>query len=190
MDTKNVLIVGVGGQGIIFCSKVLASGLLEAGYDVKLSEVHGMAQRGGSVSTQIRYGLKVYSPVIAKGEADVIVAFEKMEAARYLDYLKPGGIILVNDFAIPPAPVLSGKLSYPDGIIADLKLTAKVIKLDAESLVKQIGNPKAANTIILGTLIELLDLGDIDWDGVIEKLVPPRAVDFNCKALKLGMGLS
>lgn len=190
MDTKNILIVGVGGQGIIFCSKVLAAGLLRAGYDVKMSEVHGMAQRGGSVSTQIRYGKKVYSPVIAKGNADVIVSFEKMEAMRYIDYLKPNGAILVNDFAVPPAPVLSGKIPYPDDIIADLKSKARVVTLDAASLVKQIGNPKAMNTIILGTLIALLGLEDIDWNDVIKELVPSKAIDFNCRALELGMKVS
>jgi indolepyruvate ferredoxin oxidoreductase beta subunit len=190
MNTKNILIVGVGGQGIIFCSKVLAAGLLKAGYDVKMSEVHGMAQRGGSVSTHVCYGKKVYSPVISKGEADILVSFEKMEAMRYIDYLKPNGTALVNDFEIPPAPVLSGKTSYPDGIIDDLKLKVKVVTLDVASLVKQVGTPKAMNTIILGALIKLLELDDIDWNEVIREMVPPKAVDFNCKALKLGMTVS
>ncbi len=190
MDTKNILIVGVGGQGIIFCSKVLAAGLLKAGYDVKMSEVHGMAQRGGSVSTQIRFGKKVYSPVIAKGEADLIVSFEKMEAMRYIDYLKPNGTVLVNECTVLPAPVLSGKIPYPDGITDALKSKAKVITLNAQDLVEEVGNPKAMNTIILGTLVKLLGLEDIAWNEIIKELVPPKAVDFNCKALELGMKVS
>ena len=120
-DVKNILLLGVGGQGIILASKILAQGLIAAGYDVKMSEVHGMAQRGGSVTTQIRYGSDVYSPIIGKGQADIIVAFEKMECLRWIDYLKTEGKVVVNDYEIPSAPILAGKAKYPERILDVLK---------------------------------------------------------------------
>ena len=129
--TKSVLLVGVGGQGTILASKILTAGLIEAGYDVKMSEVHGMSQRGGSVSTQVRYGEKVYSPIIGKGEADVLVSFETMEAIRCLDGLKPGGKVVVNDYKMPSLPILSGAKEYPDGIIEELKSKVPTLALDA-----------------------------------------------------------
>ena len=119
-DVMNILLVGVGGQGTILASKILSAGLITAGYDVKMSEIHGMSQRGGSVSTQVRFGKKVYSPIIGKGEADVLVAFEEMEALRYLENLKPDGKIVVNDYKQPSAPILMGKFDYPEGVLAEI----------------------------------------------------------------------
>ena len=140
-EVKNILLVGVGGQGTILASKILTSGLMEAGYDVKMSEIHGMSQRGGSVSTQVRYGDKVLSPIVGMGSADVIVAFETMEALRWLPYLKKGGSIVVNDFVINPAPVNQGQAEYPEGIIEDLAAKVKVVSLKAGDMAAELGNP-------------------------------------------------
>ena len=149
-EVKNILLVGVGGQGTILASSILSKGLIEAGYDVKMSEIHGMSQRGGNVSTQIRYGEKVYSPIIGKGEADVIVAFEKMEALRWIEYLNPKGSMVINDFEIPSVPILMGKKEYPPGILDELysKVNIKVFK--AGEIANQLGNPKTMNIVLLG----------------------------------------
>ncbi|CAH2214884.1 indolepyruvate oxidoreductase subunit beta [Tepidibacter aestuarii] len=187
-SVKNVLLVGVGGQGIILASKVLSSGLIDSGYDVKMSEVHGMAQRGGSVTTQVRYGKKVYSPIIGKGQADIIVAFERVEALRWLEYLKPGGKIVINDYAIPSATVLSGKEKYPENIIE--KIEAKyddVIAIDAADEAIALGNIKAQNIIMLGGLIKSLGIEEIDWDKALKDNVKEKFVDLNMKAIKKGL---
>ncbi|WIV11383.1 indolepyruvate oxidoreductase subunit beta [Proteiniborus sp. MB09-C3] len=185
-DVKNILFVGVGGQGIILASKVLSKGLIDAGYDVKMSEVHGMAQRGGSVTTQIRYEKKVYAPIIGIGQADIIVSFEKMEAMRWIEYLKPNGKIVVNDYAIPPAPVLSGKAEYPKGIIEDLKEKVKTINIDAAKEAKELGNIKTLNMIMLGALIKAMGIDEIDWESVIKEEVKEKFVDINLKAFNIG----
>ena len=185
---NNVLLVGVGGQGIILASKVLSSGLIDSGYDVKMSEVHGMAQRGGSVTTQVRYGEKVYSPIIGKGQADIIVAFERVEALRWLEYLKPGGKIVINDYAIPSATVLSGKEAYPENIIE--KMEAKyddITVIDAANEAIELGNIKAQNIIMLGGLIKSLGIEDIDWDKALKDNVKEKFVDLNMKAIKKGL---
>ncbi|WP_099188354.1 indolepyruvate oxidoreductase subunit beta [Tepidibacter mesophilus] len=187
-NVKNVLLVGVGGQGIILASKVLSSGLIDAGYDVKMSEVHGMAQRGGSVTTQVRYGEKVYSPIIGKGQADIIVAFERVEALRWLEYLKPGGKIVINDYAIPSATVLSGKEKYPENIIE--KIEAKyddVTAIDAANEAILLGNIKAQNIIMLGGLIKSLGIEEIDWDKALKDNVKEKFVELNMKAIKKGL---
>lgn len=188
-DIKNILMVGVGGQGIILASKVLSKGLINAGYDVKMSEVHGMAQRGGSVTTQIRYGKKVYSPIIGKGEADVIVSFEKMEAMRYLEYLKPSGKLIVNDYEIPSVPILSGQVGYPSNIIEELKSKVHTIVIEAAQEAIEIGNIKAQNILVMGSLIKALNIDDIDWESVIKDLVAEKYVDLNIEALYRGMEL-
>ena len=189
-DVKNILLVGVGGQGTILASKILTSGLMEAGYDVKMSEIHGMSQRGGSVSTQVRYGDKVLSPIVGKGSADVIVAFETMEALRWLPYLKKGGKIVVNDFEINPAPVNLGKADYPDGIIEDLKTKCEVLSLKAGDIATELGNPKAMNVVLLGALVKAIGtLDHVDWDAQIEKNVKPKFVELNKKAFKAGYNL-
>lgn len=187
-EVKNILLSGVGGQGIILASKILAAGLISAGYDVKMSEVHGMAQRGGSVTTQVRFGEKVYSPIIGKGQADILVSFEKMETARWLEFLKKDGKVVINDFEIPSAPILVGKTDYPEGVVEYVKDNVKdVIVLKASDLANSLGNIKAANVIIVGTLIKALGLDDINWEQVLKDTVKPKFVDLNIEALKLGM---
>ena len=186
-DVTSVLFVGVGGQGTILASKILTIGLIEHGYDVKMSEVHGMSQRGGSVSTQVRFGKKVYSPIIDEGTADILVSFEEMEAARYARFLKKGGKMVVNTTQIPSLPVLSGACQYPQGIIAELKKHVPVRDLDATKIATDLGNPKSANVVLLGALIEALGLHDIDWKSIIAKTVKPAFVDINLKAFDAGM---
>ena len=186
---KNVLLSGVGGQGIILASKVLSVGLIEAGFDVKMSEVHGMAQRGGSVTTQVRFGEKVYSPIIGLGQADIIVAFEKMEGGKWLEYLKTDGKMVINDYKIPSAPILTGSVQYPEGIIKEIKSKIKdVTVVDGPVLAKEVGNVKTMNIAIMGSLIKALELDKvINWEEVIAKVVKEKFVDVNIKAFNLGM---
>ncbi len=186
-DVTSVLFVGVGGQGTILASKILTIGLIEHGYDVKMSEVHGMSQRGGSVSTQVRFGKKVYSPIIGEGSADILVSFEEMEAARYARFLKKGGKMVVNKTQIPSLPVLSGACQYPQGIIAELKKHVPVRDLDATKIATDLGNPKSANVVLLGALLEALGLHDIAWKSIIANTVIPAVVDLNLKAFDAGM---
>lgn len=188
--TKSILLVGVGGQGTILASKLLTIGLMEAGYSVKMSEIHGMSQRGGSVSTHVRYSKDiVYSPVIEEGEADMIVAFEKMEALRYMDYLKEGGKVVVNDYKIESMVNLTGAADYEEAEIdKELnRLGAKVIKVN--EIAKQLGNEKVMNVILLGCLVKSMNLEDIDWESIIKDNVKPKFIDINIEALKKGMNL-
>lgn len=186
-NVKNILLVGVGGQGTILASKILTSGLMEAGYDVKMSEIHGMSQRGGSVSTQVRYGDEVLSPIVGIGEADLIVAFERMEALRWLPYLKKGGAIVINDFKINPSPVNQGNAEYPEGIIEELERKVKVISMKAGDIATELGNPKAMNVVLLGALVKAIGgLDDVDWMVQIEQNVKPKFVDLNKAAFKAG----
>ncbi len=185
-DVKNILLVGVGGQGTILASKILSSGLVEAGYDVKMSEVHGMSQRGGNVSTQIRFGKQVFSPIIGKGEADLIVAFEKMEALRWIEYLKKGGKMVINDYEIPSAPILMGKETYPDGIIEELAGKANVAVFKAADVAKELGNSKIMNVVLLGALVKALDIPGIDWEQVIRDNVKKGFEELNIKAFRAG----
>ena len=186
-DVKSVLFVGVGGQGTILASKILTIGLIENGYDVKMSEVHGMSQRGGSVSTQVRFGSKVYSPIIGEGAADILVSFEEMEAARYAKFLKKEGKMVVNTSRIPSMPILSGACQYPEGIMDTLKKQVPVMALDATQIASDLGNPKSANVVLLGALIQAMDLHDIDWKAIIAKTVKKNFVDINIQAFKAGM---
>ncbi len=187
--TKSILLVGVGGQGTILASKILTTGLMEAGYDVKMSEIHGMSQRGGSVSSQVRYGEKVYSPVIEKGAADIIVAFEKMEALRNLDYLKESGTLVVNDEEIPSQSVLIGDETYPPDALEEIqKHTENVKVVDASGMARGLGNEKAANMVLLGTIIHAMGLEEIHWDAILEGNIKPRFLDLNKKAIQMGMG--
>lgn len=189
-EVKNILLVGVGGQGTILASKILTSGLMKAGYDVKMSEIHGMSQRGGSVSTQVRYGDKVYSPIVGKGSADVIVAFEEMEALRWLDHLKVGGTMVINDYQIQPVPVNLGAAEYPEGIIDHLKGICDVHAFKAADIATELGNPKAMNIVLLGALIKSMGgLDDIDWDAEIEANVKPKFIELNKKAFHAGYDL-
>ncbi|WP_027634367.1 indolepyruvate oxidoreductase subunit beta [Clostridium hydrogeniformans] len=188
-DIKSVLLVGVGGQGTILASKILSAGLLKAGYDVKMSEVHGMAQRGGSVTTQVRYGKEVFSPIIGTGQADIIVSFEAMEALRWIENLKVGGKVVVNDYKIPSAPILSGKFDYPVNVIDELKRRANTTVVAASKLAEEIGNIKTMNIILLGTLIKSMNLTEIEWESIVKENVKEKFIDINLKALKLGMEL-
>jgi len=185
-EVKNILLVGVGGQGIILASKILSTGLINAGYDVKMSEVHGMAQRGGSVTTQVRYGEKVNSPIIGKGQADIVVAFEEMEAMRWIDHLKPEGRLVINNYRIPSVPILIGEKEYPQGIIEDLKNELDTVVIDAMEMAQNIGNPKTQNIVMLGALIGALGIDEVKWDDVISELVKPRFVEINKKAFNEG----
>lgn len=187
METKNVLLVGVGGQGTITAAKLLTLGLMEAGYDVKMSEIHGMSQRGGSVSSQVRYGDNVQSPVIEKGTADVIVAFETMEAMRYLDYLKADGQLIVNTTEIWPMPVIIGAADYASDIMEKLQEKVQVKSMDAEKTAKELGNERVTNVILLGTVIKAMGLENLDWDAIIEGNVKPKFTELNKKALRIGM---
>lgn len=187
MKTKNILLVGVGGQGTITAAKLLTTGLMEAGYDVKMSEIHGMSQRGGSVSSQVRYGDAVQSPVIEMGTADIIVAFEKMEALRYIDFLKEDGKIIVNDAEIWPLPVVIGKATYPEKILDTLQEKANVRVMNASALAEEMGNLKVMNVILLGAIIKSMGLQDINWDDIIRNNVKPKFVDLNIKAMAVGM---
>ena len=186
-NTKSILLVGVGGQGTILASKVLSTGLVEAGYDVKMSEIHGMAQRGGSVSTQVRYGDEVFSPIIGKGEADILVSFETMEALRWLDYLKPNGKVVVNDYKIPSAPILMGKVDYPEGVIDTIKDKANTSVINAAKIAEDLGNTKVMNIVLFGALVKAMGLTDIDWGDVIRKTVKEKFVHVNIEAFKAGM---
>ncbi|MBE6036899.1 MAG: indolepyruvate oxidoreductase subunit beta [Clostridiales bacterium] len=189
-EVKNILLVGVGGQGTILASKILSQGLIQAGYDVKMSEIHGMSQRGGNVSTQIRYGEKVYSPIIGEGEADVIVAFEKMEALRWISYLRKGGKMVVNDYEIPSMPIIMGVAKYPEGIIEDLTSKADVSVLQAGKMAIERGNSKTMNLILLGALVKAMGLADhpeIDWEQVIRSNLKPEYAEINVLAFRLGL---
>jgi indolepyruvate ferredoxin oxidoreductase beta subunit len=182
----NILLVGVGGQGTILASKILSDGLLEKGFDVKMSEIHGMSQRGGSVSTQIRFGERVYSPIIGKGEADIIVAFEKMEALRWFEYLKPGGRMVVNDFEIPSVPILMGAVKYPEDILKELSAEADVSVCKASEIAAGIGNAKAMNVVLLGALVRALGMDDVDWKAMISRNVKKGFEDMNARAFDEG----
>lgn len=185
--TKSILLVGVGGQGTILASKILSAGLVEAGFDVKMSEIHGMAQRGGSVSTQVRYGDSVSSPIIGRGEADILVSFETMEGLRWLEYLKPKGKIVVNDYEIPSAPILMGKNDYPEGVLDLIKSKADTSVIKAAEIAEDLGNLKVMNVVLFGALVKAMDLKGIDWEKAIKDNVKEQFIDVNIKAFNRGM---
>lgn len=187
METKNIMIVGVGGQGSLLASKLLGYLLLEQGYDVKVSEVHGMSQRGGSVVTYVRFGDRVASPVIDRGEADYIVSFELLEAARWVPYLKKDGQIVTNIQQIDPMPVIIGAAEYPENLVEKIKASgAKVDAMDCLALAEQAGSPKAVNLVLLGRLSHYFDLPEEAWMKAIEAIVPPKFLEMNKKAFELG----
>ena len=186
-STKNIMIVGVGGQGSLLASKLLGHLFLSRGYDVKVSEVHGMSQRGGSVVTYVRYGDKVYSPVIDEGEADFIVSFEMLEAARWLSYLKEDGVIVTNTQQIDPMPVITGAAEYPEGLVEKLKAAgAKVDALDCLSLAEQAGSAKAVNIVLMGRLSHYFDIPEEEWMESLKANVPEKFLELNRKAFQLG----
>ena len=184
---KNIMIVGVGGQGTLLASKMLGHLLLGQGYDVKVSEVHGMSQRGGSVVTYVRYGDKVYSPVIDEGEADFIVSFEQLEAARWMGYLKPSGVIVTNTQKTDPMPVITGAMSYPENLIDKMREKgAKVDAVDALPLAEKAGTSKAVNLVLMGRLSRYFDFDDAVWQEAIDACVPAKFLEMNRKAFALG----
>ena len=187
METKNLMIVGVGGQGSLLASKLLGHLLLQQGYDVKVSEVHGMSQRGGSVVTYVRYGDKVASPVIDRGEADYIVSFELLEAARWLSYLKPDGQIVTSTQQIDPMPVITGAAQYPEDLVEKMKATgAKVDALDCLALANEAGSSKAVNLVLMGRLSHYFDMPEEAWQAAMEAIVPAKFLELNKKAFELG----
>ena len=187
METKNIMIVGVGGQGSLLASKTLGSLLLAEGYDVKVSEVHGMSQRGGSVVTYVRYGNKVYSPVIDKGEADYIVSFELLEAARWLPFLKKDGHIVTNIQQIDPMPVITGAAEYPEDLVRKLKDSGvNVDAIDCVKLAEEAGSVKAVNMVLMGRLSHYFDLPEEAWMAALQKNVPEKFMELNKKAFALG----
>ena len=187
METKSIMIVCVGGQGTLLASRLLGSVLTNEGYDVKVSEVHGMSQRGGSVVTYVKYGDEVSSPIIEKGEADYILSFEQLEAARWLPFLKIGAKMIVNTQQMDPMPVVMGKAQYPAGVIDALrKAGADVTAVDALSLAVQAGSAKAANVVLMGVLAAKTDIGFDTWMQAVEQTVPPKFLDLNRKAFELG----
>ena len=185
-ETKNIMIVGVGGQGTLLTSRILGGITEAAGYDVKLSEVHGMAQRGGSVVTFVRYGEKVAEPIVEEGQADVLIAFERLEALRYAHFLKKDGVIVVNDHRIDPITVVTGMSKYPENIIENLEKEHKVLKVKAMDEALKLGNSKVFNIIVLGVAAKHMDFSKEAWLEVIEKTVPPKTVEINKQAFLLG----
>ena len=185
--TKNIMIVGVGGQGSLLASKMLGQLLLSQGYDVKVSEVHGMSQRGGSVVTYVRYGEKVYSPIIDKGTADFIISFEKLEAARWVPYLKKGGKIIMSTQEIDPMPVIIGAAQYPENLVEKMKEAgADVDAIDALDLAMQAGSSKAVNLVLMGRLSKYFDATEEAWMNALEACVPAKFLELKQKAFVLG----
>ena len=186
MTSKNIMIVGVGGQGTLLTSRILGKLAINAGYDVKLSEVHGMAQRGGSVVTFVRYGDKVNEPIVEEGQADVLIAFERLEALRYLHFLKKDGVVIVNDWRIDPITVVTGVAAYPE----DVKEKRRAIVVEATAESKKLGAPKAFNIIVLGAAARHMGFEKEDWLRVIETTVPPKTIEVNKQAFEIGYALS
>ena len=187
METKNIMIVGVGGQGSLLASKLLGRLLLDQGYDVKVSEVHGMSQRGGSVVPYVRYGDRVASPVIDKGTADFIVSFELLEAARWLPYLKADGQIVTSTQQMDPMPVITGAAKYPENLVEKLRAAgAKVDALDCLALAEEAGSSRAVNIVLMGRLSHYFDLPEEAWGKAMEAVVPAKFLDLNRRAFQLG----
>ena len=187
MSVRSIMIVGVGGQGTLLASRLLGNALIRKGYDVKISEVHGMSQRGGSVVTYVKYGDKVSSPRIEKGEADIILSFEQLEAARWLPYLKPSGKMVVNTQTIDPMPVVIGSARYPGGIIESLKTAgADVLAVDALRMALEAGTPKAVNVALIGVMAQHTEIPKDVWTDTIKETVPEKFLELNLKAFELG----
>ena len=187
METKSIMIVGVGGQGSLLASRLIGNVLLQQGYDVKVSEVHGMSQRGGSVVTYVKYGDEVCSPVVTKGEADIIISFEQLEAARWLPYLKKGGHLVTSTQKIDPMPVITGAAVYPDNIIEKIKSQGiDVIAVDALTLAEQAGNSKASNVVLMGVVSTKMPFDVSAWEKAVEECVPAKFLEINKKAFALG----
>ncbi|MGQ9464927.1 MAG: indolepyruvate oxidoreductase subunit beta [bacterium] len=185
--TTDIIICGVGGQGILLASDILCTAAFLDGFDVKKSEIHGMAQRGGSVVTHVRFGPKVYSPLVEEGRADFILAFEKLEALRYSYFLKKRGVVLVNDFELPPMSVLTGEKKYPENVIDVLKQNSDVFLLPAQKIALTLGNVRAVNVVLLGSLARFLSFPKEIWFNAIKENVRPQYVDLNIRAFEAGI---
>ncbi|MFT3952209.1 MAG: indolepyruvate oxidoreductase subunit beta [Oscillospiraceae bacterium] len=191
METKSIMIVGVGGQGSLLASRLIGNVLLSAGYDVKVSEVHGMSQRGGSVVTYVKYGEAVYSPVIEQGEADIIISFEQLEASRYVSYLKKGGHLVTSTQKIDPMPVITGAAVYPEDIVEKIKaLGIDVIAADALSLAEEAGSAKASNVVLMGVVSKKMAFPEEAWQAALEACVPAKFLELNKKAFALGRAIA
>ena len=186
METKNIMIVGVGGQGTLLTSRILGGVMENAGFEVKVSEVHGMAQRGGSVVTFVRYGDSVAEPIVEEGQADVLIAFERLEAMRYAHFLKKDGVLIVNDWRIDPITVVTGAATYPDHIIEDLEKKYRVYKINAMEEAIKLGNSRVFNNIVLGMAAQHMNFTKEQWLKIIESKVPPKTVEINTKAFLVG----
>ena len=184
--TTNIMIVGVGGQGTLLASRILGNALIHEGYDVKVSEVHGMSQRGGSVVTYVKYGDKVWSPIIGEGEADIILAFEQLEAYRALPYLKKGGVVVTGTQCIDPMPVITGAAKYPENLCEKISAQADLIAADAIAMAKEAGTIKAANVVLIGILAHRTNIPYETWVEVLKTPVPPKFLDVNLKAFDMG----
>ena len=185
----NIMIVGVGGQGTLLASRILGRVAIEAGHDVKISEVHGMSQRGGSVVTYVKYGEKIYSPIIDRGEADIILAFEMLEAYRALPYLKKGGKMIANTQQMDPMPVITGAAEYPENIAEKLSAKINLQAVDALSAAKEAGNIRAVNVVLIGLLAKSTDVSKDIWLETIKETVPPKFLDVNLKAFEIGYNM-
>lgn len=185
----NIMIVGVGGQGTLLASRILGKVAIKGGYDVKVSEVHGMSQRGGSVVTYVKYGDKVYSPIIDRGEADLILAFEILEAYRALPYLKKGGQIIANTQQMNPMPVITGAMEYPADIEKKLAEKVNLLAVDALSLAEEAGSFKAVNVVLIGLLAKSMDIDKDIWIDTIKETVPEKFIDLNMKAFEMGYNM-
>ena len=185
----NIMIVGVGGQGTLLTSRIIGKTALAAGHEVKISEVHGMAQRGGSVVTYVRFGERVAEPVSEVGEVDLLISFELLEALRYAHYLKKDGVLIVNDQRIDPMPVVIGAAQYPEGIIEELEKKHRVLRVDAMAKARELGNTRTFNIIVLGVAAQHMDFSKEDWLEVIEKTVPPKTIEINKKAFEAGYNM-
>ena len=186
----NVLLVGVGGQGILLASEILSEAAMLAGFDVKKSEIHGMSQRGGSVVSHVRYGAEVFSPIVPEGEGDILFGFELMETVRSLPLLKPDGIVVANDLRISPPAVLMGQESYPEGLAERIKARFKdFLLVDGQHMATEAGNVRAANTVLLGAVSKRLDIPEKFWLQALEKMVPAKALDVNKRAFQMGREL-
>ena len=186
MDNLNIMVVGVGGQGTLLTSRIIGKAAMYAGFDVKLSEVHGMAQRGGSVVTFVRFGKNISEPVVEEGEADVLIAFERLEALRYAHFLKKDGVLVVNDCRIDPMTVVTGMKSYPENIIERLKAEHKVAAVDGAGIASELGNSKVLNSAVLGLAAKFIGFDRDEWLKVIESTVPPKTAEINKSAFMRG----
>ena len=186
MKELNIMVVGVGGQGTLLTSRIIGKTALNAGYDVKLSEVHGMAQRGGSVVTFVRFGEKVSEPVVEEGQADILISFERLEALRYQHFLKKDGIIIVNDCRIDPMTVVIGASSYPENILDTLKAEHKVYAIDGGAIAKELGNSKVLNSVVLGLSAKHIGFTKEQWLETVRNTVPQKTIEINEKAFLLG----